>query len=159
MFVIDEWVSGRPRDIIVFALLILFPVTPIISVFVAHYLTIIRDKVYRDAYKSRKVRGITFLVVVGIAYLPITIVFSDKIIVVINKHLYNVNAHVMGLMGFVQDFFIPVPFLIVIFIAANWAFKIVYSGIRSQLLFFVIYYGLSHFLFKAMTYPLGHNIY
>lgn len=85
--------------------------------------------------------------------------FSEKIIPIINKKLYNCSTRVMGITGLAEDVIIHLLIIIPLFLVVNFLFKIKFKGNIVRTVYLLLYYIANYLIWSLYFAMLANKVY
>ena len=85
--------------------------------------------------------------------------FSDYAIPRLNQIWYGIDARVMGIEGFLQDFLVPIVVLVPLYYLLNFAFKVNAKSRYSGLAFLIMYYLSNYIVWSIYLSMITRNVY
>ncbi len=98
-----------------------------------------------------------FVFLAGLFY--IAYFFSDYAIPRLNQSWHGIDARIMGVEGFLQDFLVPIVALVPLYYLLNFVFKVNAKSKYSGLFFLFIYYLANYIIWNVYLSIITRNVY
>jgi len=99
-----------------------------------------------------------YIMLLGIAFYG-SFFFGEYFIPLLNTYIYDIDAKVMGPIGFAQDYCIPLAFVVPVYLLLNKMFDVRSSTNAKIILNLLIFYSINFIAFYLTSKPFEHPVY